>query len=463
MPRSKTVISRRSFVAGSSAACIGASLPATAQSGLVVSVADFGARAGGDANGAIQRALDHLAQRGGGVLRIGGSYRGGPLAVRGGNITIDGTGGTLLDTRISIAPEAHGIVIRDLTLLETRGRSEHYLLNVAGQNCLFSNLSLIKRPAAGGYQAYLRHQSRGCRFDGLRLTGSNGIFVAGQGHVFENFELESTMRHDVGGDDAFAIKGAGTETRDIMIRRGIVRGYAAAVSIGSEVGWSPEHRGRGSVVGVRVSDIVADRCSRVCFIKPGALIYDWRDGLVSDVTLDAITLTDRAGARFVGGIVIVAGRGATVRRVRARNVRIEARSSSARRQTAAVDITTGPLGAPSTIRDIDLQVLFDGEGRSGLAVDHIVRIEKADPAGGSISGVELDVVGKVSRISGIHVGGGLDGGVTVRRAQLSQIALAPPSVLGAAGIWADSAIKLVDVSLDVARGPQFAGKALLRR
>lgn len=460
MPRSETVFSRRSFVAGSSAACIGPALPAAAQSGLVVSVADFGARAGGDANGAIQRALNHLAQRGGGVLRIGGSYRGGKLSVRGGNITIDGAGGTLLDTRLVISPTARGVMVLDLTLLETGGRADSYLLDVSGRDCRFSNLALVKRPMAGGYHAYLRDQSRRCSFNGLKLEGSNGIFVAGRDHLFENFELTSTLRRDMGGDDAFAIKAPGIVTENIVIRNGTVRGYSAAVSIGSEVGSSGEHRGAGVVRRVDVENVVADRCQMVCFVKPGALIYDWRDGLVEDVTLSNIRLSDPSGFMFTRGIAISAGRGARVRGITTRGIVIDARAASQGvMATAAVDIAIRRDRPGATIEDVDIQLTYNGSGRSAYPVDHIVRIEKDDPAIGAMRGIAIDVTGNDARIAGIHVGPGLDDAVTLTRARLTRVALDPPSSLGAAGIWADSRVRVGDVQVDAIRGPQRGGRA----
>ena len=72
---------------------------------------------------------------------------------------------------------------------------------------------------------YLRQPSSGCTFTGLRLKGSNGIMVAGHDHLFERFELESTMSDRVGGDDAFAIKALGRPTYNITIRDGVVRGF----------------------------------------------------------------------------------------------------------------------------------------------------------------------------------------------------------------------------------------------
>ncbi len=460
----KTAIStmkRRTLLASAGLAAVTLALPARGQAEFVLTLADLGIAPGDLAGPALQRALDVLHQRGGGTLRIGaGTYRGGILEVKGENITIDGGGAILLDTRLVIATSARGVVVRDLNLLETRGQADSYLLEISGSDCSFTGLSLTKRPATGGYQAYLRGTSRGCRFDGLRLDGSNGVFVAGRDHLFENFAFTSTLRKDIGGDDAFAIKAAGHVTQNIIIRRGTVTGFSAAVSIGSEIGSHPEHPGAGVVRDVLVQDVAADRCQMVCFIKPGALIYDWRDGLVENVTLDNITLRDRTGFHYARGLAITAARGARVTGVTARGIVIDARAASqGKMPTSAIDIAIRADLPAATIENIDLQVSYAGTGNAGFTVDHIVRIEKDDANIGIMRGIDIDITGSDARIAGIYVGPGLDDAVTIRRARLERVALAPPSVLGAAGVWADSRLRLRDVEIDVVRGPARGGAA----
>lgn len=451
--------SRRASLGGVFAGAVIASAPLRAQSSLIVSLEDFGARPGGNARLALQRALDEIARLGGGTLRIGGTYQAGIVTLRGNNVTIDGAGGTLVDTRLVVAPSARNVIMKDLTLLETSGRADSYLLDVSGNDCRFINLTLLKEPIAGGYQAYVRGGSRRCSFSGLKLAGSNGIFVAGRDHLFEDFEFISTLRHDIGGDDAFAIKAPGLLTENITIRNGTVRGYAAAVSIGSEVGSSDEHRGAGIVRGVRVSNVVADRCQMVCFIKPGALIYDWRDGLVEDVTMNNIRLTDPTGFMFGRGIAISAGRGARIRGVTATGIVIAARShTQGVMPTAAVDIGIRRDRPGSTIEDISLQLAYDGSGREGYPVDHIVRVEKDETAIGTMRDISIDVTGSEARIAGIHIGPGLDDAVTISRARLARVALDPPSSLGAAGIWSDSRLRLGDVQVEPIRGPKRGGR-----
>jgi hypothetical protein len=415
--------------------------------------------ASADAGPALQRALDQLEAGGGGTLRLDGRRRGGHLHIRGSNITIDGAGSVLLDTRLVIAPTARGVTVRDLTILETRADPDGYLLDISGSGCFFENVRLEKRPMAGGYQGYLRAQSQGCRFTGLQLAGSNGLFVAGTDHLFDGFEFISTLRYDVGGDDAFAIKAAGTLTRNITIRNGIVRGFAAAVSIGSEIGSNSEFPAQGKVSGITVHNVTADRCQMLASLKPGALIYDWRDGIVEDISLSQLRLIDRGGFLFARGIAISAARGATVRGLVARDIVIAARAhSQGVMPTAAVDIVIRPDGRPATIEDMDLALSFDGSGESGYPVDHIVRVEKDSPAVGRMRNISIDVEGSHSRISGVYIGSGLDDAVSIRRARLEKIGLNPPSSLGAAGIWSDSRFRATDVRITTARVPQRGGR-----
>ena len=422
---------------------------------------DLGIKPGDDARSALQSALDRLVEKGGGTLTIGDRWRCEHLVIRGSQIEINGAGGTLIDCRITITQEAADIVIRDLTLLETSGDAASYLLDVSGTGCYFSGLKLEKRPFAGGYQGYLRSKSGRCRFEDLSLRGSNGLFVAGHDHVFDGFHFISTMRRDFGGDDAFAIKGAGSLTRNIDIRNGTVRGFAAAISIGSEIGSNTEFPGQGAVRNVTVSNVTADRCQMLAFIKPGALIYDWRNGLVENVRLTDMRLVDPDGFLFARGLVINAARGAVVRNISARNILIVARArTQGVMQTAAVDIVIRSQLPAATIKNVEIAVDFAGGGEAGFPVDHIVRVEKAAPDIGWMSNIKLDVTGSHARISGIHIGAGLDNAVSIHKARLTAIGLDPPSSLGAAGIWADSKFHQNDVSIITTNAPSRGGSAL---
>jgi hypothetical protein len=440
-------------------------------SSVSVSVEDFGAVHDSDRDDtpAIQAAIDTVESRGGGTVVIGGRYRCGNIVVSGRNVRLEGKRGWLIDGRLTIRAGAANIEVANLRLLNTRGDPESYLVDVSGRMCLFSNVELVKDPIAGGYQMYLRQPSAGCHFSGLKLKGSNGIMVAGHHHLFEDFELESTMSNRVGGDDAFAIKAFNEPTHDITIRNGLIRGFAAIASFGSEIGTS----GRSSnyeafVRNVTVTDVTADRCGSLVFFKPGALIYDWRNGLVDNIRLERLQLIDERGERFTSGLRMIGGRGAIISRVVGRDLHVRARAKNLGVQpTAAIDLSILD-GADARFEAIDLQMTFtdpyNGAEHSaqvpGYPVDHIVRVEKSNARRGSMNGISLDVTGRGSRFGGVYVGEGLDGAVTLRRAHLARVGLHPPAFAGGGGIWSDSKIRLGDIWIDSPVLPRFGGRAL---
>jgi hypothetical protein len=437
---------------------------------LQVAAEDFGAQSqsAADQTARIQAAIDAVERQGGGTVVIRGSYRCGNLRLSGHNVRLLGDKGRLINGRVTVLPGASRIEVADLTILNTTQDPRSFSLDVAGQNCRFSNVQLIKQPATGGYQMYVRPAAVNCRFDGLRLSGSNGVFLAGTGHSFQNFDFRSTLKQGVGGDDAFAIKAPGTTTRDITIRRGTVRGFAAIVSFGSEIGTNTSDGHAGVVRNVIVEDVFADCCTDVVFFKPGALIYDWHAGLIENISIRNLMLQDATGRRFRSGIRMMAGRGANIRNVKISSIHIVARAKDAGvAPTAAVDITLLDLGAPAAMSNIDLEVSFtdpySGEPHSskapGYPVDHIVRVEKSNPLIGNLSDIVLKVDAVGSSFGGIVIGAGLDGAITVARAAMRRIATAPRSALGSAGIWSDSTIALGTISVSTIAAPKFGGRA----
>jgi hypothetical protein len=438
-----------------------------------VSVADFGAPPGftGDATRAIQAAINFVERNGGGTVLIPGRYRIGSVEVSGANVHLLGQGGWLVDGRLTVRPSASNVTVADLGLLDTRGDRQAYLMVVSGRNCRFTNVSLVKDPPAGGYQMYVNPSAWGCRFDGLKLRGSNGIMLAGRDHLFENFEFQAMMQKGAAGDDAFAIKGDGTLTENIVIRNGVVRGYAAIASFGSEIGRRGGKGPPGAVRNVTVENVAADRCTHVAFFKPGAIAYDWRDGLVEQVVLRNLTLNDPTGEYFRTGIEILAARGATVRNVRASGIKILARAMDRGiAPTAAVFIEARDVGAPATIRDVSLQVDFTdpysgaahGSGRPGHPVDYVANIQKRNPGKGLVAGITLDIRARGSGKGGIVVGRGLDGAVDISRAVLTRVAASLPQGSNGAGIWSDSRVRLGDITIDSVKRPKFGGSAFAK-
>lgn len=477
------MIDRRQFLIGSGAGFAASAcatwhdpLSAALQSPFdrtVLSVASFGAPAdsAGDATRAIQAAIREVERGGGGTVIIPGRYRCGNVLISGENVRLQGQGGWLVDGRLMIAPHASNIEVADLGLIDTRGNKASFLMDVSGRNCRFTNVQLVKDPVAGGYQMYIRQQAAGCQFQGLKMRGSNGIMVAGSGHTFDGFDFQAQMLPNSGGDDGFAIKAAEGTTENITIRNGTLRGFGSVVAFGSEIGTMKPGGQPGAVRNVTVENVTGDRCTRLAFFKPGAFDYDYRDGLVEHITLKNLTLSDPAGVYFRTGIYMIAARGAVIRDVQASGITINARAMDRGvTPTSAIDIQLMDKGAPATIEDVSLQVVFTdpysgtphAAGAPGYPVDHIVRIEKRNPASGTMSGIVLDVQGRGASIGGIHVGPGLDDAVRVARAVLSRVATDPPSNRGA-GIWSDSRLSLGNVSVDSVRLPKFGGNALPNR
>ena len=445
-----------------------------ALSGIVVSVDHFGAvrDSNRDNSRAIQAAIESVERAGGGTVVIPGRYRCGKLVISGRNLRLQGQGGWLVDARVTITPAAANIEISDLGIVDTRGDRRTYLMDISGKDCSFYNLQLVKDPIAGGVQMYIRQPAQGCRFNGLKLRGSNGIIMMGRDHVFDNFELESAMSDKVGSDDAFAIDALDATSENITIRNGIVRGFSAIVSFGSAIGTRGGPGGREGVVrNVTVENVTGDRCVRLAFFKPDALDYNWHHGLVEGIRLRNLTLRDASGKRFRSGILMMAARGATIRSVEARQIRIEARARDRGvAPTAAVDISLRDMGAPARIEDVDLQVAFidpySGAPHSAAApghpVDYIVRIEKGKSNKGSMSGIVLDVDGRGASRGGIYVGPDLDGAINVKRAVLTRVATDPQSSRGGGGIWSNSTLGLGEVKIDSLKLPKFGGSAFAK-
>lgn len=439
-----------------------------------VSVAHFGAPPGfaGDATRAIQAAINFVERNGGGTVLIPGRYRCGSVEVSGANVRLQGRGGWLVDGRLTIRASASNVVVADLGLLDTRGDRRSYLMVVSGRNCSFTNVSLVKDPPTGGYQMYVNPPAAGCHFDGLRLLGSNGIMLAGRDHLFENFEFQAMMQKSAGGDDAFAIKGDGCVTENIAIRNGVVRGYAAIVSFGSEIGRRGGKGPPGAVRNVTVENVIADRCTHLTFFKPGAIAYDWRDGLVENVVLRNLTLNDPTGEYFRTGIEIRAGRGAIIRNIQVNGITIIARAMDRGiAPTAAVYIETMDLGAPATIRDVNLQLIFTdpysgaahGSRHPGYPVDYVANVQKRSWQSGLVAGIKLDIRARGSGKGGIVVGRGLDGAVDISKAELTRVAASPPQGSNGAGIWSDSRVHLGDIAIDSVKRPKFGGSAFAKR
>lgn len=474
------LIDRRRFFFGTGAAAFSASSSrirsAVAKSarGPAVSVTDFGAspNSGQDDTRAIQAAIQAMERRGGGTVRIPGRFRCGNVRVSGQNVRLQGENGWLVDGRLIVDPQANNLAVSDLHLVDTRADRRTYLIDISGHDCTFTNIELVKDPPAAGYQMYIRQSSARCHFNQLKLRGSNGIMLAGSGHLFENFDFRSAASHGIGGDDAFAIKAIRGTTEGILIRNGTISGFAAIVSFGSEVGTPGGIGPPGAVRDVTVENVAADRCTRIAFFKPGALKYDYRNGIIDGVRLYNLSLSDLAGEQFTDGIEILAARGAVVRNIEATGIKIRARAKSAGvLPTAAVFIKLLDRGDRAHVENVLIGVSFvdpyagvdHGPTSPGYPIDNVAKIAMDRPGAGVMSQVTLDLEATGTSFGGIAVGPGLDDAVTIRRAFLSKVALHPRSSVGAGGIWSSSRVRLGEVRIDAVHGSKLAGPAFQRQ
>ena len=107
------------------------------------------------------------------------------------------------------------------------------------------------------------------------------------------------------GDDCWVLKSTTYPCSNIRISGFRAEGFAALLSIGSEVGRRVDVRPLGPVYvrAVVVENCTADRCSSLVYIKPGGVApgnpaSDWRNGLVEDVTIRNCRIEDAAGEKF---------------------------------------------------------------------------------------------------------------------------------------------------------------------
>ncbi|QIK77777.1 hypothetical protein G7077_01450 [Sphingomonas piscis] len=309
----------------------------TLAQGTVVSFAIFGGSPGSSGltnRTAFAAAVALLSRRGGGTLRVEpGIYPfSGEALLSGRNVTVVANGARFEgpSCRLTLSAQSSAISIVGLSLIDTSGDKETYLLNVLGSACRFQDVHLEKRPAAGGYIAYCRENTIDNLFENLSFAGSNGVFLGGRDH-----RIIGGWARSAGGDDCWVLKSTIYPCSNIRISGFRAQGFAALVSIGSEVGRRAGVTPLGPTLvrDVLVENCQASECSYFAYIKPGGVgagraAYDWQDGVVEDVTIRNCQCDDANGTRFRDGVYVSPGRGATVRRLVIDNLQIRARANS---------------------------------------------------------------------------------------------------------------------------------------
>jgi len=438
----------------------------------------FGAVGDGvaDDSAAIQAAFDYFYRDGGGELRIGPRTFAvsGTLLLWAKNLTIDARGATIVSADPSSQPMifigGDGVTIRGGAWKLTSGDGSARAFDIEGRDCELVGVQLVKEPEAAGYQMYLRSSADGFVLRNSRTRGSNGIFceASNSAFLFNDFKAMAG-----GGDDCIAIKALNDSVRNVRIKGNHIEGFAAGVSVGSEIGVlgvdDPAYSRRvGQLV---FSGNTLKACSGLAYIKPGAIeAYDYRDGTVEDVIISDNTLTDEAGSAFTRGVALTPARGARIRNVRGRNNLIRARASTAGGRTiAAVDFyfPGSPGGTvDASISDVDLQVAFEdpfeGEpndpNHPGHPVTNFVNAEQAVPGIGTLSNIRLDIKGNGCSQAGIAIGAGsnaadFDDAVTIENAVLENTCR---DIAGFGAFYADCRVKVKSAGISTASGQPYS-------
>jgi len=440
---SREEISRRAVLGAIGVAAARPTIGALPQGNVI----DFdgSVRNSGPANRrAFEESVHRLHRLGGGILRIApGRYRfDGEAVLKAANVRIAASGATFEGhrCRLTIASGSHKVEIVGLTLIETSGSPGTFLLNIGGSGCRLRDMHFEKRPSAGGYIGYCQQYTAGNLFENVSFAGSNGIFVGGRDHRITGGWAESS-----GGDDCWAIKASTHPCRNIRISGFHARGFAALVSIGSEVGSNPSVKAIGplSVREVTVENCVAERCTYLAYIKPGGIeggaAYDYRHGLVEDVALTDCRCEDPAGEKFRDAVYVSPGRGATVRGLAIRNLSVFARGASPAVQTVGAlylrVLAMGPDDPGSAIENVTVDGLrcidphggvATGPSAPGLPIQTVVAIEKLNRTIGQIGAVTIvGVEASGCSRSAVQVGPGVAGPIAVSDSSFAGFAAAP--------------------------------------
>lgn len=407
--------------------------------------------------------IARLNRSGGGTLFVPAKVYpfSGESADVGTNVTVSAEGATFQgdECRITIDTASDAYNIHGLNIIDTSGSSSNFLLNCRGSNCHFKDVHLEKRPAAGGYIGYCQHHTSGNLFENFSFAGSNGVFLSGSNH-----EVRGGRAEAAGGDDCWALKATVGSCENFRISGFRASGFAALISIGSEIGSHQQDNPGHSlyVRGVTVENCEATGCTYFAYIKPGGVeVYDYRDGLVEDVTISNCRVEDPAGLQFRNAVYVSPGRGAIVRRLTVTNLAVRGRGRSPATQNIApiyihVLGTTNGAGRGATVEDVVIRGLTCVDPHGGLArsastpgepIHSEVVIEKQVATIGHIGRVEVDgaQTNGCARMA-VVVGSNIDGPVRIANSEFLNFAAAVMASSDAKAIVAHSSVEVENVT-----------------
>lgn len=443
-----------------------ASAAGNASADLTLSFEDAGGstlNTGAKNNKAYTNAIRYLTHKGGGRLLIPAKVYpfSGASVCTAANVMASGYGATFAGDNccIAINPDSRGYNIEGLTLLETSGGTGTFLLHCYGSQCSFTDMHLEKNPPARGYIAYCREGTFGNLFENMSFSGSNGVFLSGHDHTIKGGWAES-----YGNDDCWALKAPVTPCYNIQISGFQARGFAALVSIGSEIGsYQADDPTRSSFVkNVVVKDCSARECTYLAYIKPGGVeAYDYRDGLVEDVSILNCQLEDSSGIHFRDGVCVSPGRGAIVRGLTIQNLAITARGASPPVQPISplylrVLNSTNGAGTGASIDEVTVAGMqcndpYGGVQSSGsihsTPIHSLVTIEKVNSAVGEIGRVDVSdgVINGCARMA-LSVGPNVSGPISFAGCTFSDYAAGIYGSVDTGSVLAQSPVNLTDIT-----------------
>jgi hypothetical protein len=425
---------------------------------LRVDLAKFGLR---EANSAAQNLTaieDAIGEHGGGSHRVwlnvppGGSYDVDDIEIETANVAINGNGSTFVGSKITAAPAGLNFSLNNLRIYTDVDTA---ILTLNTDNVRVTNVELEKFGTAGGYMASFEGSDY-LIVDGLKIKGGNGMFL--EARRFEISNVHAVAK-TVGGDDFLVFKGRHVACGDGIVANVYAENFSNVVAFGSEIGslGVNDATRAGRVENISMRNIVARECTSLVWFKPGAIdagaAYDWRDGLISNISFQG-QLYDPTGSHFARGAIVSAARGALVEKIHI-DARVYARCTVTAGSVLGPDIylpdysAITPAGAAATIRDVtinmDVHDPYDGLSndvtRPGFPAAYGGKVEKQASGFGTIQRVRVNLRVNGTRDSGFYVGPGITNEVVLEQFIGRNLCVDPASGSNA-GVYVDATSNL---------------------